>query len=144
MTLSAQGLQSAVGSPRGLPEVSARCGVQTLPEGRCPCQLRLTPRQGCPLKRAPCTPPNRRRKLHIARSRAQRESSFIPLRLLSPKSLTTFRGPHCGDDDDDGDDEFDTGAAPENIVIIVTYRHPAMQRSVRKLPFLLRLAAYST
>ena len=93
MTLSAQGLQSAVGSPRGLPGVPARCGVQTLPEGRCPCQLRLTPRQGCPLKRVPCTPPNRRYKLHIARPRAQREGSFIPLRLLSPKVLRLFGDP---------------------------------------------------
>lgn len=82
--------------------------------------------------------------LHIARPRAQREGSFIPLRLLSPKSLATFRGPRCGDDDDDGDDDFDTGTALENIVIIVTYRHPVTRRRVMKLPALFRLDVYST
>ena len=35
----------------------------------------------------------RRRKLGIARFRASTKSSLTPLLLLSPKSLTTFRGP---------------------------------------------------
>ena len=36
---------------------------------------------------------SRRHKLHITRFRASTKSSFIPLLLLSPKSLSTFRGP---------------------------------------------------
>ena len=58
MTLSAS-LQRCRGLSEGVPwNVSAHCRVQdTFQEGRCPCQLRLTPRQSCPLKRAPCTPP---------------------------------------------------------------------------------------
>ena len=41
-----------------------------------------------------CIPAPRRRKFHIVRFRASTKSSLIPLLLLSPKSLATFRGPH--------------------------------------------------
>ena len=39
----------------------------------------------------------RPRKLHIPRFRTGAKSSLIPLLVLSPKSLTTFRGPHFSD-----------------------------------------------
>ena len=38
-------------SPRGMPEASShRCGLM-LPEGRCPCYLRIAPRQGAPFEK---------------------------------------------------------------------------------------------
>ena len=37
----------------------------------------------------------RRHKLRITRFRVGTKSSFAPLLLLSPKSYTTFWGPHC-------------------------------------------------
>lgn len=42
-----------------------------------------------------CFAAPRRRKLRISRFRLTAKSSFTPLFLLSPKSLTTFRGPRC-------------------------------------------------
>ena len=61
-TFNPEGLQSAVGSPRGLPGTSSRCYVPMLPEGRCPCYLRIAPRQGVPFEKG---------SLHPAESSAQ-------------------------------------------------------------------------
>ena len=118
MTLSSQGLQSAVGSARRLPEAPARHLVQMLPEGRCPCCLRTAPRKGLAFENATLSsPPKRRHKLHTAYPHIPHEGSFIPLRRLSPKSPPAFRGPPC-DGCDDCDGIFDT--APTLILIVTT------------------------
>lgn len=50
----------------------------------------------------------------------------------------------CGDDDDDSDDDLGIGTVLKFIVIIVTYRHPAVRQRRIRLPALLRLLVYST
>ena len=45
-----------MGSPRGLPETSGRWRVQTFPEGRCPCYLRIAPRPGEPFEKGSLHP----------------------------------------------------------------------------------------
>lgn len=49
-----------------------------------------------PWVQIPPTPPHRRHKLYIACDDffAKNHPALTPLFLLSPKSLTTFRGPH--------------------------------------------------
>ena len=44
-------------SPRGMPDASSRRCGPILPEGRCPCYLRIAPRQGAPFEKGSLASP---------------------------------------------------------------------------------------